>query len=526
MQRRTGGRGLNAVLFTDIVGSTPIAAEMGNTRYAELVARHHRILRRLIGRFGGHEVDTAGDGFFVSFERPADAIRCAVEATGSVRELGIELRAGVSFGEVETVSGKPGGLVVNTAARVMAVAGPGEVLVPSSVRDIVPGSGITFAEHGVHQLKGLEGDYHLFKVTGVDGKEVAPPPEAEEAAERRREIFPSGARRRGPLIAGLAAGALAVIVAATVLLTGGSSSDRPPSGPTAFENAVGRIDPATGGILTRVSVPGGGNARAFNFVDHPFAVGEGGAWLLRSPVLFHVDPGHHEVRDTPIQLGFGTSQSVATGFDAVWALDERMLFRVNPATDEAARFLSIPTTPGIITTSFVLGREIWVGDTDGALIRLDPRTQARAQVSTGLSIDRVAVTNDAVWAVDLIAGEATPFDLETLERSGRPIHIDGSVDQVTGEGHDLWVLDRAVGTVTRIDTGSRRAEVARVGKEPTDMAIDEGAVWVGDQEGSLYRVDPATLSATEIPIGAEVWGVAVDREDDSIWVYVGARTAD
>jgi class 3 adenylate cyclase len=217
MQRRTGGRGLGAVLFTDIVGSTAIAAEMGNTRWGELVARHHRIVRRLIDRFGGHEVDTAGDGFFVTFERPADAIRCAVEATRAVRELGIEIRAGVGFGELETVGRKPGGLVVNTAARVMSVAGPGEVLAPASVRDIVPGSGISFAEHGVHQLKGLGGEFRLFGVTGVDGHEVVPPLEAEKAAERRREIFPTGGRRWA-LLVGVGAGVLAVIIGVSIPL--------------------------------------------------------------------------------------------------------------------------------------------------------------------------------------------------------------------------------------------------------------------------------------------------------------------
>ena len=185
MQRRTTGRGMAAVLFTDIVGSTSIAAEMGNTRWVELVARHHRIVRHQVGRFGGREIDDAGDGFFVTFERPADAIRCAVAAAEAVRELGIEIRAGVTFGELETVGRKPGGLVVNTASRVMSVGGPGEVLVPPSVREIVSGSGITFAEHGVHRLKGLEGEFRLSSVTGVDGAEVAPPLDAEHAAARR-----------------------------------------------------------------------------------------------------------------------------------------------------------------------------------------------------------------------------------------------------------------------------------------------------------------------------------------------------
>jgi class 3 adenylate cyclase len=108
------------------VGSTSIAAEMGNTRWVELVARHHRIVRNQVGRFGGREVDDAGDGFFVTFERPEDAIRCAVAAAEAVRDLGIEIRAGVSFGELETVGRKPGGLAVNTASGVMSVGRPGE----------------------------------------------------------------------------------------------------------------------------------------------------------------------------------------------------------------------------------------------------------------------------------------------------------------------------------------------------------------------------------------------------------------
>jgi class 3 adenylate cyclase len=133
------------------------------------VARHHRIVRNQLGRSGGREIDTAGDGFFVIFERPADAIRCAVAAVEGVRALGIEIRAGVSFGELDRSGQKPSGLVVNTAARVMAVAGSGEVLVPVSVREIVSGAGISFSEHGTHHLKGLDGEFRLFRVTEVDG---------------------------------------------------------------------------------------------------------------------------------------------------------------------------------------------------------------------------------------------------------------------------------------------------------------------------------------------------------------------
>src|ERR671922_2959358 len=199
MQRRTVGRGLGAVLFTDIVGSTAIAAEMGNTRWSELVSRHHRLIRRELRRFGGREQDTAGDGFFATFERPVDAIRCAAAACEAVRTLGIEIRAGVSFGQLELVEGKAGGLIVNTAARVMSVAGAGEVLVPAAVRDLVPGTGISFDDHGTHHLKGIEGDLHLFRVTGVDGRPAAEPLDAIDAAERRGGMVPAARRRGGPV---------------------------------------------------------------------------------------------------------------------------------------------------------------------------------------------------------------------------------------------------------------------------------------------------------------------------------------
>ena len=521
MQRRTRGRGLGAVLFTDIVGSTAIAAEMGNTRWGELVGRHHRIVRRLIGRFGGHEVDTAGDGFFVTFERPADAIRCAVEATQAVRELGIEIRAGVSFGELETVGRKPGGLVVNTAARVMSVAGPGEVLVPASVRDIVPGGGISFAEHGVHQLKGLDGEFRLFGVTAVDGHEVVPPLEAEEAAERRREIFPTRARRWA-LLVGVGVGVLALIVAVSIFLSGDGADESPAiSGP--MQHAVASMDVETGAIESSVSLGGTGPEDAgFGFVDHPLAAGEGGVWLLLPPILLHIDPLHEEVRFDQIEVGLGVGQSVVTGFDAVWVITDTTLYRINPATDEAAVTLRLPAPAGFKTYSLAVANAIWVGTSDGTLVRLDPRTGARDQSETGLAVDELAATKDAVWVADILAEGVMRVDPSTLRPVGDLIEIRGSLDQIVARGEALWVLDKRVGVVTRIDASSNSVSgSARVGDDATDMAVGPDGVWVGDRDGSLYRVDPSSLEVAELPTGAEVLGVAVDENTGSVWVYLG-----
>jgi class 3 adenylate cyclase/outer membrane protein assembly factor BamB len=522
MQRRSGGRGLGAVLFTDIVGSTAIAAEMGNTRWSELVARHHGILRRLIGRFGGHEVDTAGDGFFVTFERPADAIRCAVAATAAVRELGIEIRAGVAFGELETTGRKPSGLVVNTAARVMAVAGPGEVLVPGSVKEIVPGTGITFAEHGVHRLKGLDEEFRLHLVTGVDGHEVEPPLEEAQAAERRREIFPTGARRR-VLLVGIGAGALALIAAALLipgLLADAPNADR---GTGSLAHSVARIDAATGAIESSISLGHGGPPEyGWDLVEHPLAAGEGGVWVMRPPALYHIDPLHEEVRSDLIELGIGQSNSVATGFDAVWALNARTVYRVHPGTGEVREALVLPVPAGITTWSLALGQDLWVGVSDGTLVRLDPLTGARDQVDTGLSIDAVAATRNAVWVADILAGAVFRFDAESLRRAGPPVDIRGSIDGLVGGGEDVWVLDRRVGVVTRIDAASNTASgSARVGDDATDMAVDDAGVWVSNSDGSLYHIDASTMEPRRLSFAAEVIGVAVDDGDGSVWVYLG-----
>ncbi len=525
MQRRTGGRGLGAVLFTDIVGSTLIAAEMGNTRWGELVARHHRILRGLIHRFGGREIDTAGDGFFVVFERPADAIRCAVEATEAVRRLGIEIRAGVSFGELETVERKPGGLVVNTAARVMSVAGPGEVLVPASVKEIVPGAGITFAEHGVHQLKGLDGEFRLFGVTGIDGREMVPPLEAEEAAERRREIFPTGGRRRAMLV-GVGAGVLALIVGAWLLLSGGS--DEPKRVPGPLQHSVVRIDADAGHVGASSVFIGdpGGEDTMLTFIDHPLVVGQGGVWLLRPPNLLHIDPLRVEVRSAGINVGFATSQTVATGFDAVWVLSDRTLYEVHPGTDEVKPFLRLPLAGGIATYALALdNKHLWVGDSDGTVVRLDPATGAPDQAETGLTVDLLAATTNGLWVVDIVDGSMSRIDQESLEPMGEQIEIDGSIDQVVGSGDDLWILDQHAGIVTRADAVSSSVrDTARVGHDPTDIAIGSDAVWVGDLDGSLYRVDRATLEVREFPIGAEVLAVAVDQGAETVWAYVGSPT--
>jgi class 3 adenylate cyclase len=155
---------LATVLFTDIVGATAKAAQLGDSRWRELLEQHHALVRRQLARFRGTEIDTAGDGFFASFDGPARAIRCACAIAAAVKELGLDVRAGLHTGECELVGGKIGGIAVHIGARVAAEAEPGEVLVSSTVKDLVAGSGIEFRERGVADLKGVPGKWLLLTV--------------------------------------------------------------------------------------------------------------------------------------------------------------------------------------------------------------------------------------------------------------------------------------------------------------------------------------------------------------------------
>jgi pimeloyl-ACP methyl ester carboxylesterase len=155
---------LATVMFTDIVDSSARAVELGDRAWRETLQRHHELVRRQLVRFRGREIDNAGDGFLASFDGPARAIRCAQAVVEGVHALGLEVRAGLHTGECELLDGKVAGIAVHTGARVASHAEPGEVLVSSTVKDLVAGSGLAFQDRGAHELKGVPGEWRLFAV--------------------------------------------------------------------------------------------------------------------------------------------------------------------------------------------------------------------------------------------------------------------------------------------------------------------------------------------------------------------------
>ena len=157
-------RVLATILFTDIVGSTDLAARLGDTAWRELLERHNAIVRRELARFHGRELDTAGDGFFAAFDGPARAVQAAAALREPLAAIGLDVRAGLHTGECEVSDGKIVGIAVSIGARISSLAGPGEVLVSRTVRDLVAGSGLRFEDRGEHQLKGIPDAWHVFAV--------------------------------------------------------------------------------------------------------------------------------------------------------------------------------------------------------------------------------------------------------------------------------------------------------------------------------------------------------------------------
>ena len=227
MPRSAVRRRLATVLFLDIVGSTALASELGDARWRELLTRFRRIVRDELKHHGGREQDTAGDGFFATFAEPARALSCAVAIVVAVQQLGVDVRAGVHTGECEEMDGKVGGIAVHIGSRIMALAGPAEVLTTGTVRDLVAGSEASFEDRGVHELKGVEGRRQVFSLRAVETR-LPEPLSPDEAAARLALIGAS--KRRRPIRLTLAGAALVVAAAVAVALLafgGGKEHDFP-----------------------------------------------------------------------------------------------------------------------------------------------------------------------------------------------------------------------------------------------------------------------------------------------------------
>ena len=529
MGRRGADRTLAAALFTDIVGSTEIASELGDARWRVLITTHHEIVRRTLKRFGGQERDTAGDGFFATFTTPADAIRCAVALQREVRKLGMEIRIGVHFGQVEMVDGKPGGLVVVGAARIMSESGPGTVLVSSSVRDVLPGAGISFDDAGPRRLKGLNDEMHLFRVTAVDDEPVEPAELDTAAAGRRRKAIiergGSPGRRSSTVAAAVAAGVLLVVALVAVTRTGGTDDD-PATSVAPPDNALVGIDPLSGSQEHVIPVDLQPRSYAARTAGHLVAAGDGGIWLVRDTVVVHVDPEHEEVVDPPVHHASWTSGfpiAIDTGGDRLWASTGEV-FAIDGTQNRASAF----ARPDIGTSAFggfgvdmsVGGGWIWVADNLGTLWRIDPEDGAdiRSVRPSRGQIDAVVADSGSVWVYDSFESTVIRVDPASLEPDETTPAPSGLAALTMLDG-TLWMLSGPSGTLGTLDSSN----IAQVGANPICLAAGLGSLWVGDENGDVRRVDPLTFeSEVAYRAGGPVRAVVVDEEREVVWLDVGS----
>jgi YVTN family beta-propeller protein len=533
MRKKTDApqRLLTTVMFTDIVGSTSMAAELGDRRWRQLVAKHHEIVRRALKKYRGRELDTAGDGFFASFDQPGWAIACAVELTRSLRSLGIEIRVGVNMGEVEVMGSKVGGIAVHVGSRVMSIAGPGEIWVSSTVRDLMGGSDVRFEDRGVHELKGVPAQWHLYSV------EVAPTPEPlpEEAAE---EPITLGSRsrllRRRSLLVGGVATLVAVAVVVGLLIGGGDGGHPRPSGspsPAGFA-AADRVDRilqsgSSANLARIVPVRVGHDPSAV-------AVGEGTIWVANESdgTVSRIDPVTNSA--TVIKVGRGP-HAIAVGEGGIWVLNRtgHSVSRIDPASNEVVTEIPVDA-PGFPNTIAVGEGSVWVGvegdyplgDHDPSVHKIDPwsnKDVASIPIRNALLWVVLTTGDGAVWAAGN-NGALSRIDPRTNKQRGVTSFSDPPGAMIMAAG-SLWIATTN-GLVLRVDPGSGRVEATIPGggsSEETQqlaMTFGNGIIWVTRKvDGSIDRILTVSSNAIEpIKVGQIPTGVAVGY--GSVWVTV------
>ncbi len=508
MQQR--GRTLAAVLFTDMVESTAIAEELGDRRWKALVDAHHRIVRRELKRFGGTELDTAGDGFFASFKEPAPAITCACSIAEAVRDLGVEIRAGVHFGECERIGKKLGGITVVVGARIMALGGAGDVLVSSTAAELSRGAGFRFDDRGMRQLKGVDDAWGVFAATAVDGKPRAAPLDADDARQRRGGIAPETPRRKRLLVASAAIVALALVTTAIVVPRVRGVGDT-----TVAPNSLGRFDPASGRL--RSAIPVGSRPSAVVATDEA-------VWVANAAdgTVSKIDPSSGAVVDT-IDVG-SDPESLAIGEDAVWVAnaDARTVSQIDPASDAVVQTIAVGNGPIAVAAS---SSGIWVANSiDGTVQRLDPvRGIAERPIDVGGFPSAITSDGETVWVANRTDGTVSVIDAGS-QRVTSTIHVGTDPSGVASVDGGVWVTNRSDGTASFVAAGAAAvSDTMPAGRDPHTIAVDSDDVWVASaDDGTIWQLGSGPAAAPTIVTGSAPTGIALTGDD--LWVTTVART--
>ncbi|MFY9588943.1 MAG: ABC transporter substrate-binding protein [Actinomycetota bacterium] len=503
-------RMLLAVLFTDIVGSTELATALGDKRWREVLEQHDAAIRAQLTRFGGREVDTAGDAFFCTFALPVRAVDCALESMRAVRRVGLRIRAGVHMGECVVSDGKVRGVSVHIGARVAAKARGDELLVSSTVRDILAGAGLKFVDRGEQTLKGVDGRWRLHAVEPRERDNEADLPPLLEA-EIAKPPLPWWKQGRTVIAATTA---LAVLIGAVAFVT-----LRGPSGlQSVGADSLAVIDASSGDVTSATTVgrrPTG------------VAVTRSGVWVANSidRSVSRVDRGGQVLTVGPL----GVSPSFVTATDTpnlVWVgnADEGTVSRVSPDTRSV---VGQPIRIGNGLSGLTYGGgSIWVTNAvDGTVVKLEPKTgQTLPPLRVGPALRGIIATKDAVWVVSETAGTVSRID-PTARSVVQVIPVGHGPRSLALGAGGLWVTNAFDGTVSRIDPEEGKVvATVRVGSDPRSIAIAGGRIFVANEtDGTISVIEPQGNKVTQtIALANSPMGLAADG--NRVWVSVRGGT--
>jgi len=496
MSASSGRRLFRTVLFTDIVGSTELAAELGDRRWRRTVAAHHAAIRAELKRHHGREVDTAGDGFFAVFESPTDAVRCAAAAVAAAHALGLRIRAAVHTGELEPAGGKYGGIAVHIGARLLALAGAQEVLVSGTVRELVAGSGHAFDDRGIHQLKGVPGEWHVHALALPRFEDGVPLVSVDD-----EQLRAFAARRQRLVVAALLilVGLLAAGLASVFLLL-----DQPPP-PVRGPNSIALYDAGGSAPVRAFAVDRGPSA---------IAVGDGTYWTA------NIDAG--TVSRIDARSGHATSLGQTGTRPTLVAIAGD---RVGVADRYSSRLTLLDATAGTVILSLPLHAssllfaesQLWLADDiQDRLVRLDPTSGAQlAEISLG----RTAGAADVVLAADhlWVAAPRAGGLLRVDPSAGTTVDIQlgiADVRAVSAYADNVWLASPGLDRVARVDAASGRVAVnAEVCDTPVDIAATPSGAWVVCAlDRQLWRLDLAGTVTLKITLDAVPSALATDGE--------------
>jgi YVTN family beta-propeller protein len=493
-------------------------------RYHAVLAEHQDLLRGVWATYGGYEVDTQGDSFFVAFFSAREAVLAAVQGQLALISHGwpvgieVKVRMGIHTGQAAMTDGRYTGLAVHRAARICAAGHGGQVLVSQATQTLLDDEeeqlGVHLRDLGEYRLKDLERPVRLFQAE-ADGLPVAFPPLLPAGTSQGSEAVATPLPRRRPIVLAAASLAVVCVVAATAFVLTRSSH-------TAYKpkpNQVGLIDPETNklvGVVPAGSDPG------------PLATGAGSVWVanLGDRTITRISIKRH-IRTVTVPLNARTPTSLAFGAGALWVAHglRGQLSRVDPVSDRVTKTIGVADPGSNRGAVAVGGGSVWAVYGDSTLVRVDPgRVQVLGATFAGSSPAGVIVAAGAVWVLNAGDATLTRFEPKSYEAgaTGKPIRVGREpVGIATGEGA-IWVADSGDNAVTRINPLTGSTSTIRVGRHPTAVAVGGGLVWVANAgDGSVSRIDPVSNELTgTIDVGNAPSGVVF--AGGLVWVAVGA----